>query len=284
VDAGGARVSNGLRLAPGSWGSERERRSLFGLNVVRDLAPKAASERIAYPPGRMAAPRIVLYGPRGLPLVEKVGRGLRVKALGFERVEPASPEDYRRLSPQTGLLPVLEIDGLRVPDSSAILDLLDRRFPKPPLLSADPRVAREQRRLESWMDESFAFYVLRWIHERMGPSAPSRTPAGGFPLVSMSRLGLIDSEVRLRPDVFDAGDGGPGPEFERRFDDLEQLLGGRPYFFAERISRADLSVCASLAVMYRGAYAGSRDLLEARPRLLAHVERALAETGGPEPV
>lgn len=232
----------------------------------------------------MAAPRIVLYGPRGLPLVEKAGRGLRVKRLAFELVEPASPEDYRRISPDTGLLPVLEIDGLRVPDSSAILDLLDRRFPEPPLLAADPRIAREQRRLESWMDETFAFYMLRWIHSRVGASAPPRTPAGGFPLVSMSRLGLIDSEARLRPDVFDAGAGGPGPEFERRIDDLEQLLGARRYFFAERISRADLAVCGSLSAMFRGVFAGSRELLAARPRLHSHVERVLAETGGPEPV
>jgi glutathione S-transferase len=109
-------------------------------------------------------------------------------------------------------------------------------------------------------------------------------PAGGFPLGPLSRLGLIDAKARLRPDVFDASSGGPGPEFERRFDDLAQLLGPRPYFFADRIGRADLSVCGSLAAMVRGVYAGSRELLEAHPRLKAHVERVFAVTGGPDPV
>src|SRR5262245_11925333 len=71
-------------------------------------------------------PRIVLYGPRA-PLTEKVARGLRLKRLRFELVEPASPEDYARLSPETGLLPLLELDGVRIPDSAAILDFLDDR-------------------------------------------------------------------------------------------------------------------------------------------------------------
>jgi glutathione S-transferase len=219
-----------------------------------------------------------------MPYTEKVGRGLRVKRLAFELVEPTSPEDYARLSPETGLLPVLEVEGRRIPDSSAILDFLDERFPEPPLLSADPRVAREQRRLEDWIDETFSFYILRWVRAKVGAAAPAAMPGGGFPLGPMSRLGLIARDGKLSPDVFDTSDGGPGPEFERRLDDLEQLLGPRPFFFAEQLSRADLSVYGSLSVMYRDLYAGARALLAARPRLLAHVERVLAATGGAEPV
>lgn len=232
----------------------------------------------------VSEPRIVLYGPRVMPLTEKVGRGLRVKRLRFEVVEPSSPEDYVRLSPETGLLPVLEVDGRRIPDSAAILDFLDERFPEPPLLSSDARVAREQRRLEGWIDETFAYYILRWVRSRLGPSAPAPARGGGFPLGPMSRLGLIDSRGKLRSDVFNTRGGGPGPEFERRLDDLHQMLGSRLFFFADHISRADLSVYASLSVMYRDLYAGARSLLEARPRLLAHVERVLAATGGAEPV
>jgi glutathione S-transferase len=230
----------------------------------------------------VADSRIVLYGPRA-PLTEKVGRGLRLKRIGFELVEPASPEDYARLSPETGLLPLLEIEGRRIPDSAAILDFLDERFPEPPLVSSEPRVAREQRRLERWIDETFAFYILRWVQSRLGPEAP--TPIrGGFPLGSLARRGLIDSRGRLQPDLFSATSGGPGPEFEHRLDDLAQLLGLRPFFYADRISRADLSVCAALSLMYREVYQGARQLLEARPRLLAHVERVLQATGGPQPI
>lgn len=229
-------------------------------------------------------PRIVLYGPRAMPFTEKVGRALRVKRLDFGLVEPTSPEDYARFSPETGLLPVLEVDGQRIPDSSAILDFLDQHFPDPPLLSSDARVAREQRRLERWVDETFMFYILRWIRSRVGEVAPKPVRGGGFPLGPMQRLGLIDSTGKLRADVFDSSAGGPGTEFEHRLDDLDGFLGGRAFFYADEISRADLSVYASLSVMYRDLYEGSRTLLAARPRLLGHVERVLSATGGAEPV
>jgi glutathione S-transferase len=223
-------------------------------------------------------PRIVLYGPRAMPFTEKVHRGLLWKGLEFQLVEPSGPDDYARLSPETGLLPVLEVDGQRIPDSSAILDFLDERFPEPPFLAADRRVAREQRRLEDWIDETFSYYILRWVRSRFGPEAPAPLE-DGFPLGPMTRLGLIDEGGKLRSEVFDTSGGGPGPEFERRLDDLDQLLGSRPFFFADRLSRADLSVYASLSVMYRDVYAGARTLLDTHPRLVAHVERVLAATG-----
>ena len=233
----------------------------------------------------MAAHRIVLYSPRGMPFTEKVGRGLRVKQLPFALVEPERPEDYRRFSPETGLLPVLEIDSVRIPDSAAILDYLDDHFPEPPLVSADVRVAREQRRLERWIDETFPFYILRWVQRRVGAiSLPLKAPGDGFPLGPMAQLGLIRPDGKLSPEVFDTSDGGPGPEFVRRLDDLEHMLGARRFFYADELSRADLSVSGSLSVMYRDVYPGARALLAARKRLLEHVERVLAATGGEDPV
>jgi len=229
-------------------------------------------------------PRIVLYGPRVMPLTEKVGRALRVKRLAFEVVEPASAEDYRRLSPETGLLPVLEVDGTRSPDSAAILDFLDGRFPDPPLVSSNLRVAREQRRLEQWIDQTLAFYMLRWVRALIGPDVPLPVAGGGFPAGSLSKLGLLDAEGKIHSEVFDPRAGGPGDEFRRRLDDLEQMLGSRRYFYSDRISRADLSVCASLSVMYRDAYPGARARLAERKALFDHVERVLVETGGAEPI
>jgi glutathione S-transferase len=228
--------------------------------------------------------RIVLYSPRAMPFTEKVGRGLRWKKLPFELVEPKSPEDYRRFSPETGLLPVIEVDGERIPDSSAILDYLDAHFPDPPLLSSDPRVAREQRQLERWIDETFPYYILRWIQKRVGANAPLKARGDGFPLGPMAQLGMIRSDGTLSPEWFDTSDGGPGPEFVRRLDDLAHMLGKRPYFYSDQLSRADLSVCGSLSAMYRDLYAGARGLLEQRALLFAHVERVLTATGGAEPV
>ena len=87
----------------------------------------------------------------------------------------------------------------------------------------------------------------------------------------MSRLGLIGADGQLRAEVFDTTDGGPGPEFERRLDDMTQLLGPRSYFFGERPSRADLAVFSSIYGMYLDVYPGAREMLGARPALVSFV-------------
>ena len=225
----------------------------------------------------MSTPHIVVYGQRLTPYTVKVTRGLRLKQLPFEIVEPKSIEDYRRFSPETGLLPVIELEGRRIHDSSAILDFLDENFPEPPLLSSDPRIAREQRQLEAWVSETFNFYIMRWLRSRVGAPAASSGSQG-----PMARLGLIGPDGQLRAEVFDTADGGPGPEFERRLDDLAQLLGPRPYFFGERPGRADLAVFSSIHGMYRDMYPGAREMLGVRPVLVAFAERLEAATGGPE--
>jgi glutathione S-transferase len=225
----------------------------------------------------MSGVRIRLYGNAHTPYTEKVIRALQFKHLPFELVEPSSPEDYRRWSPETGLLPVMDLDEQRIADSAVILDVLDERFPEPPLESRDPRLARDQRRLEQWVGETFGYYLIRWVKMRaralgIEPNAP--TPTGG-PLMS---LGLVGEDGRLRPEVYDTEDGGPGPEFERRLDDLAVLLGDRRYFHGDRLSRADLAVFGALHPLWIGRFAGARELLESRPNLRDHTLRVDAET------
>jgi glutathione S-transferase len=226
-----------------------------------------------------ATPEILLYGQHLTPYTVKVARGLCLKKLPFRLVEPTSLEDYRRYNPETGLLPVIEIDGERTIDSAAILDLLDERFPQPPFLSEDPRVAREQRQLELWIAETFDFYIMRWIKSRVLAPDPETAKAG---FGEMSRLGLIGPDGQLRAEFFDTTHGGPGAEFERRLDDLLNFLGPRPFFFSDRPSRADLSVFATFYGMYRDLFPGSRELLIRRPRLLSYVARMEDATGGPD--
>jgi len=232
----------------------------------------------------MSQPPIVLYGSVGTPYTEKVIAALRLKGLDYTLVEPQRPEDLRRWSPETGLLPVIELDGERTHDSSAILDRLEARFPEPPLLSRDPKVAREQRRLEEWVSETFGFYMMRWVAQKFGrePSGPERDAEGNRigPLV---RLGLIDADGRIAAEAMDTRDGGPGPEFERRLADLVVMLGDRPYFHSASLSRADVSVYAALYGMYTNRFPGGRRLVARHPTLLAFCDRvhaAVADGGG----
>ncbi len=223
--------------------------------------------------------KIALYGQSQTPFTEKVRRALVMKNLAFELFEPTCPEDFKRWSPDTGLLPVLTIDDERVSDSTAILLRLDERFPQPPLLAAEPKIATQQRQLEDWADESFLFYFLRWQRVRQQREAAEAevSKRGGLARIAMLRRLL----AWLR-----AGGTWERPEtaivrgMADRLDDLVNLLGTRPFFYAERPSMADLAVYSMLRSVEHGSMPDSTQLLLSRPGLVAYMRRVEAETGG----
>jgi glutathione S-transferase len=224
-----------------------------------------------------AAPKIVLYGPAQAPFVTKVGMALRAKGLAYELIEPSGPEDFRRWSPETGLLPVLDADGTRIAHSERILDWLDEHYPDPPLVARDPRTARAQRALEHWTGETFYYYWLRWLRSLFDQQTLGSVPTEGTSarIGELARLGILS---RVREAVAERGPGSFDKEFERRLDDLIGFLGGRPYFYADQLSRADLTVAAFLGSLSTGHIPGGRRMLDERPilrDLMARVDRAI---------
>ena len=210
---------------------------------------------------------IVLYGPRQAPFTEKVVRGLALKGLSCEIREPETPEDYRRWNPETGLLPLLDIDGERVHDSTAILLRLDELYPDPPLLSPEPRTRAAQLNLEHWVDESFFFYWLRWqrlTEERQDPPPPPepRGVRGWLRTRGAKATSDKPSEgLRIRQAVGE------------RLVDLDRMLAERPFFYASRISMADLAVYAMLRSLASDSIPGGAGQLRSRPRLVAFMKR-----------
>lgn len=194
--------------------------------------------------------RIILYGPLNAPFTRKVIGALALKKLPYELREPQSPEDYQRWSPETGLLPVLEIDGERTHDSARILDLLDRTFPETPLVATDPKVAQSQRRLEQWAEAAMMFY---WIHYLRG------------------LVGAEEDVVPPRP--------GMRREFEERLDDMVNFLGGRPYFYSDEPSRADLAVWSFLDGIRDAVGPEVAAAVDSRPTLKDHATRLNALIG-----
>ncbi len=238
-------------------------------------------------------PALHLYGLRAAPFTEKVVRGLRLKRLDFELHEPQTPEDYRRWNPETGLLPLLEIDGERVHDSTAILLRLDERFPDPPLLASDPRTAAAQRRLEEWADESFFWYWLRWQGSQPQSSAipVQRALANARPGVDPPAAGVAHAVralgARLRRRIEGSHPARPTDasrlrdELDQRLQDLVRLLAGRPFFYSERVSMADLAVFAMLRSLAADSIPGGAHLLAPRAELRAFMRRVEEATGGP---
>jgi glutathione S-transferase len=229
-----------------------------------------------------ATPEVTIYGPAQAPFVVKVGLALRMKKLVYQVVEPAGAEDFKRWNPETGLLPVIDVDGTRIADSSKILDWLDAHYPEPPLLARDPRTARAQRALEQWTGETFYYYWLRWLRAIFDlPEVAELPKTGASPMIGeLARLGVLS---RVREAIAErSGDvdlGHLDHEFERRLDDLIGFLGTRPFFHADRPSRADLTVVAFLRSLESGHIPGGPRMLAARPALRALMDRVDAEIG-----
>lgn len=213
---------------------------------------------------------ILVYGPRRNPFVDKVVRALVLKKLEHRLVEPESPEDYRRWNPETGLLPVADLAGRRVPDSHHILDEVDGRWPEPPLLSPDPKLAAAQRQLERWTSETFVFYWERYLRQRLLKTQDDEGSAGVLARFGILRRGPSAASARY------------ATEYPQRVADLANFLGSRPFFYSDRIGRADLAVYSFLRTASEGAdTSDTTAALEALPTLIEWMRRVEAETGHP---
>jgi glutathione S-transferase len=216
---------------------------------------------------------IVLYGPAQAPYTEKVRRALLYKGVDFEFEQPSSADDYRRWSPKTGQLPVLDLDGEHVPDSTAILYRLDEVFPHRPLLSSDPTVASQQRQLLDWADESFLWHYMRY--RRMVEDAVSLPTTETTHQVAPREDGAFRRFIAwLRAGgTWETPLTGLLRDLGQRMDDLTRFLGSRPYFYAQEISIADLGVYAMLFVMRNDSIPGSAQLLAERRALVDFMQR-----------
>src|SRR5919198_578276 len=101
---------------------------------------------------------------------EKARWALAYKGVEHERRAPApGPHMLIALWLTRGAhktFPVLELDGRRIGDSTAIIAALEERFPDPPLYPADPDERRRALELEDWFDEQLGPYIRRFVfHE-----------------------------------------------------------------------------------------------------------------------
>jgi hypothetical protein len=78
------------------------------------------------------------------------------------------------LSRGNGTLPVLDLDGMRIVDSTRIIGALENRRPEPPLYPADPDERRRALELEDFFDEHAGHDMRRvgfWEARRNLPHA-----------------------------------------------------------------------------------------------------------------
>lgn len=124
-----------------------------------------------------------LYGYYRSSAAYRVRIALEWKGVEVERASVAlaageqTGEAYRALNPQ-GLVPALEVEGETIPQSLAILEYLEERFPEPPIL---PREALDRARVRALaalvacdVHPLNNLRVLRYLEREVAVGEPAR--------------------------------------------------------------------------------------------------------------
>ena len=208
--------------------------------------------------------RVVLHQGEISPYCGKVRKILRVKGIAYD------VENYNGLrSPKAaaltpaGKLPVLDWDGERIADSTAIAVFLDQRQPLPALYPADPRDAAMARMLEDWADESLYYFAI-FFRVRYD-DAMSRSVAllcEGRPAWERPVFRPIFSRM-IRRKLREHGFSGRTreqieAEFVRHLDDLETVLRGCDWLVGDSQSIADIAVSAQIDEVVRTSHLAGR--------------------------
>jgi glutathione S-transferase len=150
-------------------------------------------------------------------------------------------------------LPVLELDGRRIGDSTAIIEALETRFPEPALYPEDPVERQRALELEDWFDEELGPYMRRFLFHQ------GRNDRDKFNEVvaSMAPPNLARHERALGATArlftgfrYGASSARAADRALRKvmaaLDHLESELGDRSYLVGDRFSVADLTAAALL--------------------------------------
>jgi glutathione S-transferase len=217
---------------------------------------------------------VTLYQFAASPFCDKIRRVLRFKQVPFEIHEWPIPE-VGNISQKNaaGKLPILEIDGASIADSTTIALELEKRFPKPPLLPADPADRARALALEDWADESLYFYEMS---TRFGEADFDRNLPKLVTDESMRQaMGGMLREM-LKTTTFTQGIGRKSTQqltadVDRLFGAIEDMQAASGFVVAKELSLADIAIVCQAECI--GDSTIGRRALERRPRLAAYFER-----------
>jgi len=222
-------------------------------------------------------PDVLLHQWEISPFCRKVRKVLALKGVAYRT------EEYNGLKARNaaglsaaGKLPVLDYDGERVQDSSAICDFLERKHPSPSLLPAEPQEKALALVLEDWADESLYFLeiYLRFEIPEVRPKAIDLLCAGR-PGWERAIFGAV-LPPRMRKKLRAQGTGKLTREqvekaFLDHLDRVDALLGRTGWLVGSACTIADIAVGAQLAEVRRTSHLAPR--MDERPRVVEWLAR-----------
>ncbi|MFQ5665760.1 MAG: glutathione S-transferase family protein [Candidatus Binatia bacterium] len=215
------------------------------------------------------------------PFCDKIRRVLHYKGLEFAihewpLAEVASIKDKN----PAGKLPILEINGTWIPDSTDIALELERHYPTPPLIPTDPVQRAQVLVLEDWADESLYFYEMstRFAGDDFDANVGKLLP--GVPQETRDVMATMVREALQTTTTAQ----GTGRKSSRQLaDDIERLLGAvedlqrrTGFVVGSSLSLADIAIAVQ-AECVGDSTVGQR-LLRGRPALADYFKRIDALT------
>jgi glutathione S-transferase len=153
----------------------------------------------------------------------------------------------------TKTLPILQLDGRAITDSSAIIAALEERRPEPPLYPADPEQRRRALELEEYFDEELGPHIrlLAW-HDLIGePELMAEVAALSAPGPLAGAKGLVGAYARAFTSLrFGANDDAAALVAKQRVIaaldrlDAELAASDGDYLVGDSFSVADLTAAS----------------------------------------
>jgi glutathione S-transferase len=147
-------------------------------------------------------------------------------------------------------LPVLELDGRRIGDSTAIIAALEEHTPEPPLYPSDPGERARALELEDWFDEQLGPALRRFVWHHTLPDTDA-TVAALFTRPAPTRERLLRATapaaramVRRDYDVNDGTAAAARALLIAAMDRVESELGPSGYLVGDGFTVADLTAAA----------------------------------------
>jgi microsomal prostaglandin-E synthase 2 len=226
---------------------------------------------------------VTLYQFELCPYCHKVRAGLELKGLTYRKVEvnPMNKKELPKLpagAPRK--VPVLDVGGELLWDSTVILTYLDEHFPGTlRFLPEDPAVRARAEQVESWVDDALTFALPTVIYGTWGEAVKAaqvtaRTSNFGLLQNLMVRAGgsVVMHEVSKRI-LKKRGQTDGRAWLSRELDQLEDWLGVQPFVCGDDLTLADVATHGALTCIQE--FPAFAEMMS-RPRLAAWYARVAA--------
>jgi glutathione S-transferase len=183
--------------------------------------------------------------------------------------------------------PVLELDGTVLGDSTLIIQVLERRFPEPPLYPDDPADRRRALEIEDFFDEELGPYLRLLVVQHMLPDPGLLLGAFASDLTTVRRwTARAMYPLMRRKIVADFGIDGSGVEVawgkcRRACERFAAELQPNGYLVGDGFTVADLTVAALFSPVVAPAEFPYPQPQRDHPRL-ADLRRMIDECGAVE--